>query len=155
AVFINGLSQPGSAPDTPLIELDGSLMSVDAIGLEFLAGGNSVKGLIINNFGLSGIVLSELGNANPTGGSTIANNFIGTDATGTLAKGNRAAGIDVLSSSHNQIHDNLISGNLNSGIFVQDMLSSDNHINANRIGTDITGLKPLGNGFNGIAIGSP
>jgi hypothetical protein len=160
AVIIDGRSQPGWSIGKPVIELDGQ--SAGAFnGLELQVGGNTVQGLIINNFPLDGIVLAELGTDNPTGNNFILGNFIGTDATGTVAKGNHLAGIHIVHSPHNHIGStdpvdiNVISGNRESGIFIQDKASTDNHVEGNFIGTVFGGMKPLGNGLDGIFLGAP
>lgn len=152
-VFINGDTQPGYAPRQPLIELNGSLAG-NAIGLEFKIGGNWLEGLVINGFSDIGVVLAGSNILDP-GGNTIIANFIGTDASGLLSRGNGGAGIYITKSPNNLISQNLISGNGESGIFITDQWSTGNRIEQNLIGTDITGLHPLGNGLNGIALGAP
>ena len=86
-VFIDGTSQPDYL-DQPLIELDGHL-ATNANGLQFTGGGNTVSGLDIHSFaGGDGILLEELGSADPEGDNTILDNYIGTDPTGMVAEGN-------------------------------------------------------------------
>ncbi len=150
---IHGETQPGYA-GTPLIELDGTLAG-DCNGLEFHTGGNFVEGLDIHSFNYDGIVFAEPNGATATGGNTVFENYLGTDPTGTVAKGNGFDGVHLVYSPHDDISDNLISGNLASGIFVADQFSTDTHIEGNLIGTDFTGLSPLGNNLNGVALGAP
>ncbi len=89
--------------------------------------------------------------------SMILGNYIGTDFSGTLKLGNGIAGdgIDLSNASNNTIGGtmgsgsvlgagNVISGNVGSGISVTN--SSSDSIFGNRIGTDLTGTLPLGNG---------
>jgi hypothetical protein len=70
-----------------------------------------VKGLVINNFGGSGVLL-----LNSVGTNTVAGNFIGTNVTGTAAEPN-GVGVTVNNSHDNTIgttarpDTNLISGN--------------------------------------------
>lgn len=149
---IHGESQPGYA-GSPLIELDGSLAG-SSNGLEIKVGGNVVEGLDIHSFALDGIVFAEPTGPNPTGGNSVLKNFIGTDPTGKVALGNQS-GIHLIYSPHDSIKNNLISGNAQSGIFVADQFSTDTHIEGNLIGADITGLLPLGNKINGVALGAP
>ena len=96
----------------------------------------------------------------------IQNCYIGTDVTGTIKIGNTNGGIYLQEgSSSNTIGDvlagsgNVISGNGSDGIafsaaFPQpdgtDLINSYNLIQGNNIGTDVSGLLPLGNTGNGI-----
>jgi CSLREA domain-containing protein len=154
-VEVDGTSQPGWAPDHPVIELDGSLMS-EGHGLEVKVGGNTVKGLIIHNYPWHGMVFVEAGSLNPLGHNVIQGNFIGTDATGAVARGNGFHGLLFIDSPSNTIggtvvgDGNLISGNHFSGISFSNAISAGNYIVGNRIGTDISGTLPLGNQHDGI-----
>ena len=86
-VVIDGYTQPGASPNTNgpglgsnavlMIELDGSLAGVDVNGLHITAGSSTVRGLVINRFSRSGILLDS------SGDNVIAGNFLGTDVTGT------------------------------------------------------------------------
>jgi len=135
AVTIDGYTQPGASANTLavgnnavlLIEIDGS--SSPLMGGGFLlaglttvaSGGNSIiRGLVINRFadprfvGIPGIALFGDGNV-------IEGNFIGTDPTGTLDRGNGTHGI-IIAGSNNRIGGtlpqarNLISGNGTTGL---------------------------------------
>jgi len=102
----------------------------------------------------------------------IQDNYVGTDVTGTRALGNGDTGLAMTGSwtADSQVRrnvvsanpaygilvngeGNLISGNLNSGLVLVGDNTHGNRIEANLIGTDITGLQPLPNGF-GVGIGS-
>jgi CSLREA domain-containing protein len=84
------------------------------------------------------------------GYSTLQGNFIGTDFSGSTAIPNQI-GISVQSASYVLIggtgtgQGNLISGNSNAGVILHDTAT---HVEVvrNKIGTDITGAGPLGNG---------
>jgi hypothetical protein len=155
-VTLDGTTEPGYS-GTPLIELNGSSAGSDASGLVIAAGNTTVEGLIINQFGADGIIVS--GN-----NDVIAGNYIGTDATGTEALGNGNNGIWVMGGAQaNQIgvnprdadasaEPNLISANGNSGVLISDPGTMLNTVAGNRIGTDITGTLALPNGTNGITI---
>ena len=156
-VDIDGYTQPGSSPnnlavgdDAVLkIELDGSAAGARVSGLTLQASDSVVRGLVINRFAGNGIVSED--NLN-----VIAGNFIGTDPTGTIPRGNGLAGILVTGSS-NQIGSaspadrNILSAN---DIGVQVLQpAQENTIKGNYIGVDVTGLHPLGNnGSDGIGI---
>jgi CSLREA domain-containing protein len=158
-VNIDGTTQPGYAPGRPVIELDGSQAGI-CDGLRIKVGGNVIKGLIINSFFFDAITLIEDENRLPNGNSVIQGNFLGTDESGTVAKGNRG-GIHIGQSPGNTIGGtteaarNLISGNRTEGIFIRDALSTGNRIEGNFIGTDVTGMNALGNGENGVALAAP
>ena len=170
-VVIDATTQPGYTPQQPLIDLDGS-QAAFSDGLLFRVGGNTVKGLIINNFAALGIVLD--GSADPNHGhgpelnNVIRANWIGTDSSGSSAAGNLLGGIKLIQSSHNLIggvnqdgnlvNGNLISGNGETGIFLEDQQCTANYIEGNYIGTDETGLLPLKNApdeEDGIYLGPP
>jgi hypothetical protein len=152
-VVIDGTSQPGSG-NTPRIELDGSHAGASADGLTITAGSSTVKGLAINRFGgvFAGIFL------NGSGGNTIMDNFIGTDPTGTQALGNAGNGVLILNSSDNTIGGltggagNLISANSQDGVQITGTTSTGNVVEGNRIGTDVTGTRALGNHSFGVDI---
>jgi hypothetical protein len=85
-VTINGTTQPGFA-GTPIVELNGSGLSSFNCGLRLSGGNSTVRGLVINGFPGDGIRLSG------SGGNVVEGNFIGTDVTGTLDRGNGFFGI--------------------------------------------------------------
>ena len=134
-------------PFGPEIILDGSLITIDnAPGLELFAGtsGNAIEGVNIQNFSGQGIRIVN------SSENSIVGNYIGTDATGTEARGNGftenslAGGIGLLSGANdNVIEKNVISGNHRHGIRLQaDDSNSEiagNIIRENRIGTDAFG----------------
>src|SRR6266404_498351 len=91
-VVIDGTTQPGFS-GLPLIELNGN--GAANAGLRLAAVGSStVRGLAINRFGGDGI------NVAGSGTSFILGNFIGTDATGMIARGNGQEGVNLLSSGN-------------------------------------------------------
>ncbi len=152
-VIIDGTTQPGYA-GTPVVELDGSHSSPSQTGLSFFedSGGSTVRGFVVNRFKGTGIVISATGNFR------IEDNYIGTDPTGTLARGNGLVGVQVLGrplldNGHNRIVRNVISANGLWGIGISGD-EDDNVIQGNDIGTDASGSAPLGNGRWGIRIGN-
>jgi hypothetical protein len=90
--------------------------------------------------------------------NAVLGNYIGTDISGTLPRGNTFHGIMVQSGRNtlggpNLAGRNVISAN-QSGIYI--LGSADNRIYANYIGTDVSGTLDLGNTGQGIVIqGSP
>jgi hypothetical protein len=146
-VVIDGSTQPGYA-GMPLIELNGSAAGADANGLTLQGGGSTVKGLIVNGFAQTGVLLAGSGNQ-------VQGNLIGTDATGRAALGNGGAGIDLGTGFGNTIGGtspaarNVISANQGDGIAI---FTPNDTIEGNYIGTDVTGTQALGNGGAGVLV---
>ena len=149
-VVIDGSSQAGYV-DHPLIDLNGSVAGSSAIGLLVTGGGSTIRGLAIHNFGSNGIQLQT------KGGNKVEACFIGTEITGTQAFGNGGRGVYVLNSPTNTIggfsisQRNLISGNSSAGIRIEGASSTNNLVQGNFIGTDVTGTSKIGNN-NGITV---
>ncbi len=163
--LIDATTQPGYA-GTPLIQLNGGNIFYNlpyyppnypipnVNGLTLAGGESTVKGLDINRFSGYGIGLSGDGN-------TISGDFIGTDPTGTRSQGNSNGGI-YSETRENQIggsgaaNRNLISGNGGYGITLASAgnLPTNNRVQGNFIGTDVTGSNDLGNLQGGINVQS-
>jgi hypothetical protein len=163
-LILDGYTQPGASPNTLAIGdnavlrivLDGS-QAGGADGLDLYAGTCTVRGLVIGNF--DGIGLALYGN-----GNLVEGNYVGTDATGTRARGNQWGVWMIYGASDNTVGGttgsarNLISGNAWDGV----QLGYPNHvadapgnvIEGNFIGTDVTGTVALGNGRAGINVSS-
>jgi hypothetical protein len=150
-LVLDATTQPGfdTANHRPVIELAGGTGGTSFIGLDVPAGNSTVRGLVINRFYV-GIRLR--GN----GGDQIEGNYIGTDATGTVALAN-GFGIYVYGSDGDTIGGtaagagNLVSGNTGAGIGIYN--STGDVVQGNLVGTDATGTVALGNGDNGISVG--
>ena len=157
-VVINGYSQLGSSQNSLAtgtnafltIELDGTNAGF-AAGLTLSAPSSTIQGLVINNFLDEGILVIGTGN------NLIRGNFIGTDATGSLERGNGVAGIS-LSSPTNRVGGpapgdrNLISGNAYAGVNVSTANATLNRIEGNLIGTRKNGVDALPNNGNGVRL---
>ncbi|MGI9542869.1 MAG: Ig-like domain-containing protein [Cyclobacteriaceae bacterium] len=146
----NTVAAPGASNAVLLIVLNGSSAGAGVSGLTITAGGSTVRGLVINNFTVDGIVLTN------NGGNTIECNYIGTDVTGTVDLGNTDDGVGMGSGADNNIIGgttpqarNLISGNGDDGVTMHSSASS-NTVEGNFIGTDVTGTLDLGNTDNGV-----
>jgi len=93
-----------------------------------------------------------------TNDNVIAGNIIGTDASGTLARGNGFGGIFIDGASDNTVGGltaatkNVISGNGASAVKIAGVNATGNSILGNHIGTDITGSIGLANTEDGILI---
>ena len=158
AVFIDGYSQPGASGNTLglgsdailLIEIDGSSAGAGTHGVALKSDGSTVRGLVINRFAGTGVFLQGDDNI-------IAGNFIGTDATGTLDRGNVDLGISVQDGSLNNrfggsapADRNVISGNDGHGIILLSTNSAGNRVQGNYIGTNAAGTAALGNNAFGV-----
>lgn len=200
-ITFDGYSQPGSIENTLFegsnavitIELDGSLAgNADAfvVGAAvpwsgLCAGNTSVfRGLVINRFAGAAISMGEetcpTGQFCPCGGVLIQGNYIGTDVTGTQARGNglllaRPALVFGTSSTGNVVGDvtqqdggpndprpqsrNVISGNAADAIRIFSIssnlgagLAQSHTIRNNYIGLDSSGAAALPNGGRGIEL---
>ncbi len=165
-VVIDGTTQPGSSANTLavgdnakiLVEINFAGVAAGSVGLSLAAGsdGSTLKGLAINRVANgAGVAIVN------TSRNTISGCFIGTDTTGTLARGNFFNGIGMAISSSNVIGGpspaarNIISANglvnSNPGVFVV-LGGANNTIQNNYIGTDSSGTKALGNGGSAIQL---
>lgn len=200
-ITFDGYSQPGSSENTAFtgsnaviaIELDGSFAgNTDAFvvgaaipGSGLCPGNTSIfTGLVINRFAGAAISMGEeacpVGQFCNSGGVLIQGNYIGTDVTGTQARGNgialaRPALVFGTSSIVNTVGDqavqnggpssprpqsrNVISGNGSDAILMFSLssdagsgLSQSHTIRNNTIGMDATGTAALPNGGRGITM---
>jgi len=127
-----------------MIVLNGADAGAGASGLTLAGGGSTVRGLVINGFDGAGILLRD------NGGNLVTGDYLGTDASGTVAVAN-GVGISIDYPSHNiigfgqttSVCSNLISGNRANGLAI---FGSDNLVLGNRIGTDVSGTVALPNG---------
>ncbi|MBX3065174.1 MAG: right-handed parallel beta-helix repeat-containing protein [Anaerolineae bacterium] len=116
-----------------------------------IGGGNAGEGNVITNSG-TGVYFSQGANTNGVKG-----NFIGTDETGTLARGNTngievtdgVASINIGGTTAGE--RNIISGNTENGVYLHSGSVYNIVVAGNYIGTDATGTLDLGNGQNGVA----
>src|SRR5262249_8925957 len=154
------------------ITIEGNFIGTDATGNVALGNGNSGNGIFNqqlspgtytyvisdnvisgNNAGIS--LMMTPGNQSTY---TIDQNFIGTNASGTAALGNTGVGIDLYQVENATLKNNVISANAEGVRFGYSTIMSppvqNDVMQGNLIGTDKTGLVPLGNKLNGVAIDS-
>ncbi|HEY5044136.1 MAG TPA: hypothetical protein VIK53_19370 [Verrucomicrobiae bacterium] len=153
SVIIDGTTQPSYA-GMPLIDFNGA----GRPGFLITAGNSTVRALIVRNCGTSsarssGIVLST------NGSNVIAGCFIGTGASGTNGGSqveNFLDGITIANSPNNMIGGtnasdrNVICGNAGSGIAISGPGATNNLIQGNFIGLNVTGAVGYPNGYGGI-----
>ena len=156
AVIIDGTTEPDFGT-SPIIELNGSgAGAVNGLVLAAGSGGSTIRGLVIQNFNQSGILVQSANNV-------IAGNYIGLDSDGTtIARNNTSNTTSLggirLETSGNTIGGltaadrNVISGNFYSGIVLFGSSANSNIIRGNYIGTDAGGTLDRGNDQEGIDI---
>jgi parallel beta-helix repeat protein len=124
--------------------------------LLFRASGVTIgAGNVISANGSSGIaILDPASTAN-----LIEGNFVGTDATGTLAVHNAHDGVLVDAGSRNTIGGlgtgagNVLSGNAGNGVYLTDG-ATGNQVLGNTVGLALNGTNALGNGLTGVELDS-
>jgi hypothetical protein len=147
-----GTDASGAAalPNAVGIDVDGA--PLNAIGTDDPSTGNVISGNAQAGIRIRG--LSATGNV-------VAANFIGADVTGTAALPNGQAGISLHQAPMNSIGGvdlasrNLISGNDGPGLEILGLGASNNVVQGNYIGPDITGTNGLGNRQDGILVEAP
>jgi hypothetical protein len=165
--IVDGLRATGG------ITVEGNYIGTDARGKVALGNGNAgindqglyttamattISGNVVSG-NQNGVVVSN--NAEMVFGSpgsqqglskfTITNNLIGTDADGTAALGNTGGGLLLGSVQNATVQNNVISANF-TGISLGGPDTANNVVQGNLIGTDKTGLLPLGNLGWGIEV---
>jgi uncharacterized repeat protein (TIGR01451 family) len=146
-VYLDGTTQPGYST-LPVIEISGQNAGPETSGLVINGPTSLVRGLAINRFASSGVVVNATNVA-------IYGNLIGTNITGTAAAGNGTGltlqGDGTLVGNLTAATANVISGNRGHGIRM--VGSADSAVIAgNLIGTDVTGTVDVGNGQSGVFV---
>ena len=134
------------------------LVLYDGVNNTQVGGTGAGEGNVISGNTQSGVVVDGNGNV-ATAGNTLEGNYIGTDVTGTLARGNLAYGIHLFAGANgNTIGGNiasarnLIGGNVGSGIQIDGANSSGNTISGNYVGLDVTGTGAQENTGGGVVL---
>jgi parallel beta-helix repeat protein len=96
------------------------------------------RNIISGNQG-NGVALEE------TAGAVVRRNYIGLAADGATPLGNGGGGVRLENSTGAIIADNVISGNEGSGIALAGPTNANNVIEGNRLGTDASGVRAIGN----------
>jgi hypothetical protein len=129
----------------------GVLVGGTAPGARNVISGNAIAGILLGGNGPS---------------ATIQGNYIGTDPTGTLARGNGtgiiSTSLDVTIGGTTAAARNVISGNLGDGVNVTAIIEASNRagiaagdlVDGNYIGTDFMGTIAMGNGGYGVEMTS-
>jgi hypothetical protein len=114
-------------------------------GAANVLSGNTSQGVTIDGAG--------------TTANIVEGNFIGTDPLGITAIGNRLAGIEINDGAQSNVIGgttaaarNVISGNAEQGIHIDEVNTDGNQVMGNHIGVNVTGSTALGNGWSGIEL---
>jgi titin len=111
--------------------------------------------------GAGNVISGNLGNGISLQGGTTANliqgNYIGTDVSGGTVVSNGLAGVLIQSAGNtlggaSKGAGNVISGNGSAGVCLIGSGATGNVIQGNKVGTDVYGLKGLGNYYQGIYV---
>ena len=152
AVTLDGTSQPGFA-GTPLIELNGASAGSGVDGLRLATNNCVIRGLAINRFKGSGLVIY------PPGGDLVEGCYVGVGVSGTNNLfGNGLQGIYVTNASNNTIGGttaaarNVIAGNTQSGVYLNKTNARSNRILGNYIGLSADGVTVRPNAQRGVLI---
>ncbi len=131
------------------IEIDGTTST--AIGGPAPGDGNVISANTFVNL----YVTYNFSTGAPPDDLLVQGNLIGTDATGEVALGGTYYGLALYGGTGATIggtasgEGNVISANSEYGIIIE---SSGDLVEGNRIGTDLSGVNPMGNGLDGILI---
>jgi parallel beta-helix repeat protein len=120
-----------------------------------IGGAAAGAGNVISGNASNGVEVTDLeGSTFNSDVTVIQDNLIGTDVTGTLPLGNGGEGITIAGSSYEDPANDTVAGNVISantlGLFVSD--ATNNVLQGNRIGTDASGTRRLGNVSHGISL---
>ena len=124
-----------------------------------LIGTDGIDGApnVVSSNGDDGIVIDGAGGTD-TKDNLVAGNLVGTDAGGTLARGNGTSGIALFAGARENtiggtgVRANVISDNGHGGVYIGGAGTDGNHVLGNRIGTDMQGVTGLGNTYSGVGI---
>ena len=167
---INGLTINGFSGSGIVIWGNDNAVQDSYIGTDVtgaLPRGNSIHGIEIAAGGRANIIERNVISANEGHGialidngvdeNIVLGNKIGTDVSGTAALGNTGNGIWILHGKSNLVGGttaadrNIISGNAE-GVAILGTGATDNRVQGNYLGTDITGTIALGNNGSGVVI---
>ncbi len=179
AVTIDATTQPGYA-GAPVVEIEGTQLAAGKDGLQ-IAGSNSVvRGLAINRIkgqydsnqgayvGGNGLVIARFTGSLSVRNVIVEGNYLGTDPTGMIDRGNDYTALNIYDSTHNTIGGttpaarNILSGSGTNndpnispqaeGVGIAFRAGMDNVVQGNYIGTDATGAGKINNTI-GIRLG--
>jgi hypothetical protein len=173
--FGNGVWVDLNYPGVTGVASANSVAGNQVVGVVFASSGNfSYQASVNTGFQLSNVISGNGGNGIGIYGANanqIAMNFIGTDASGTIRRGNAKNGILVTNGAVGNViggqatggndptgdvfvrppQGNLISGNGANGVLITNG-ATQNLLSGNFVGTSASGNSALGNRLDGVAI---
>jgi len=112
---------------------------------------------IISGNDVNGVDIGDSGTSN----NVVSGNYIGTDVTGAVNLGNSESGVVIFEGVQSNViggttadERNIISGNDDHGVLIQDPNTENNRVSGNYIGIDASGIAALGNTAVGVRIDS-
>ena len=143
-------------------DVSGTVALGNKLGGMLIGGSNNLvggtvagAGNVISGNDIDGVQVASAGSSN----NLIQGNFIGTDVSGTADLGNGRLGVLInLAATNNTVGGttaaarNVISGNESIGIQIAQAGTSNNTVQGNFIGTDVSGSVAIGNGRDGVEI---
>jgi parallel beta-helix repeat protein len=137
---------------------DGIAAEGNGVGIEiFGSAGNTIGGSTSSARNIISASTSQgiaIGDAQATDSNLVEGNYIGVDATGSVGMANGQNGLLLDHSAFNTISGNVISGNTDDGILIQQVngTSTNNMISDNQIGTSYDGISAIPNMLDGIEL---
>ncbi len=149
----NNLTLTGTKDPTgingPGVELTPTIPDTTINSLEINSNDNFIMGIAIYSFGINGILINGNGN-------TVIGCHLGTDISGTMDKGNGGNGLQILGGNSNIIGGDIDStaqrNVICSNLYGLTVSGTNNTIQGNYIGVDLTGTTPLGNSARGLIL---
>ncbi len=151
-----GTADLGAADGSGILISDGPNTT---IGGPTVAARNFISGNNVAGINIAGTL--DVNNETAAHDYLIQGNYIGTDVTGTIARGNSSGGIRMTNAPFATITGNLVSGNSSHGIDISGVMSGppnptpqahDYTITGNIVGLDATGSAALGNSTAGVRL---
>ena len=155
-VTIDGTTEPDFTPPTRAIEIDGSGLPDNTLGLHLASGsgGSTIRGLAVNRFTNASVVGDSVGLAVDSDGNTIVGDYLGTDPVGATAAGNdiglKVTGNGNTIGSASAGDANVLSANESFGLLVNG--GDTNVVKGNLIGVGADGTTDLGNSNTGVSV---
>ncbi len=143
---VNGTADLGNTLSGVLVTTANNTIGGTAAGARNVISGNNRFGITIQGAAATG--------------NNVQGNLIGTNAAGTAAIGNSFSGVTLYDAGSNTVGGttasarNVISGNLQNGVYLSQTNATNNVVAGNYIGTNINGNARLPNIFDGVLIDS-